>query len=159
MNEIMKKQLVFTILAAFLTFTSVHAQPHKKAINEKLEKYRAEKISFLTSKLDLTPAEAQEFWPVYNQLEKERWEAQKMRREMEEKIRLAEDDMTKTEITRLTREYAGSLQKEANMLVEYNEKFLKILPPEKVLNLYKSENEFRMYMIKKFRDHRKSDRD
>lgn len=150
------KQMVFTILTALLTATFVHAQSHKKDISERLERYRSEKIAFLTSKLDLTPSEAQQFWPVYNQLEKERWEAQKMRREMEEKIRLAEEDMSKTEMTRLSREYAGSLQKEANMLVEYNEKFLEILSPKKVLNLYKSENEFRMYMIRKFRDRKKN---
>jgi hypothetical protein len=42
------------------------------------------------------------------------------------------------------------------MVATYNEKFLDILPSKKVLQLYKAENEFRMHMIKKFRDQRRS---
>ncbi len=104
----------------------------------------------------MTPGEAQEFWPVYNQLEKERWEAHKHREKLEDKVRDAEDSMSEREIIQLTRNYASSMQKEANMMVEYNEKFLDILPPTKVLKLYKAENEFRFQMIKKFRDRRKN---
>jgi hypothetical protein len=40
---------------------------------------------------------------------------------------------------------------------KYNEKFLRILPPQKVLLLYKAEGEFRMYMFRKFRERRNED--
>lgn len=147
------------VLAVFFVFSSVStsfAQPENKKHEERWEKYRAEKIAFLTSNLELSPAEAQKFWPVYNQLEKERWEAQIFRRQMEEKVIEAEETMSDQKIKQLTREFAGSLRKEADLLVNYNEKFLEILPPGKVLKLYKAENEFRMYMIKKFRDRKKN---
>lgn len=150
----MKKIILFTVLVAF-SLTSF-AQSKDKNHKDKWEKFRAEKVSFLTSNLELSPAEAQKFWPVYNQLEKERWEAQKFRREMEEKVQDAQESMSENSIKQLTREFAGSLQKEADLLVDYNEKFLEILPPGKVLRLYKAENEFRMYMIKKFRDRKKN---
>lgn len=146
-------------MAVFFIFSSVStsfAQPENKKHEERWEKYRAEKIAFLTSNLELSPAEAQKFWPVYNQLEKERWEAQIFRRQMEEKVIEAEETMSDQKIKQLTREFAGSLRKEADLLVNYNEKFLEILPPGKVLKLYKAENEFRMYMIKKFRDRKKN---
>jgi hypothetical protein len=39
------------------------------------EKLMAEKIAFLTLEVGLTPEEAQVFWPVYNQVEKEKDEA------------------------------------------------------------------------------------
>jgi len=150
----MKRIIAFTFILAF-TIT-VNAQPHNKKHHDWWEKYRAEKVAFLTSYLELTPEEAQQFWPVYNQLEKERWEAQKIRREMEEKVLEASETMAENKIEQLTRDFAGSLKKEANMLVAYNEKFLEILPPGKVLKLYKGETEFRMHMIKKFRDKRKN---
>ena len=35
--------------------------------NDKRENIEAMKIGFITKKLDLTPEEAQKFWPVYNQ--------------------------------------------------------------------------------------------
>jgi len=153
----MKKIFAFAVILVFATLTTtVSAQHDDKEHKDRWEKFRAEKIGFLTSELELTPDEAQEFWPVYNLLEKERWEAQKHRRELEEQVRDAEENMSDRKIVELTRDYAGSMQKEADMLVEYNEKFLDILPSSKVLKLYKAENEFRFQMIKKFRDSRKN---
>lgn len=150
----MKKIIAFSLTILFVA--TVTAQPDNKKHKGRWEKYRSEKVSFLTSNLELSPEEAQKFWPVYNQLEKERWEAQKFRREMEEKVLEAEESMSDNRTKQLTREYAGSLKKEADLMVDYNEKFLNILPSGKVLKLYKAENEFRMHMIKKFRDKRKN---
>lgn len=152
----MRKIIALAVFLIVASVSSSFAQPDDKKHEQRWEKYRAEKIAFLTSNLELSPAEAQKFWPVYNQLEKERWEAQIFRRQMEEKVIEAEETMSDQKIKQLTREFAGSLRKEADLLVTYNEKFLEILPPGKVLKLYKAENEFRMYMIKKFRDRKKN---
>lgn len=125
---------------------------------DRREKYRAEKIAFLTDKLDLSPMEAQKFWPVYNDLQEKIWEIQSNRRELEHQVREAEETMTEKEVIKLTRDFASNLQKESSLYAEYNEKFLKVLPPHKVLHLYNAENEFRKHMIKKFRDrHRNND--
>ncbi len=150
----MKRIFIFSLFLVILS--AAFAQSKNEDHKDRWEKYRAEKVAFLTSNLELTPAEAQRFWPVYNQLEKERWEAQKQRREMEERVLEAEESMSNEKIKQLTRNFAGTLEKEAKMVANYNEKFLEILPPRKVLKLYKSENEFRMYMIKKFRDKKKN---
>lgn len=150
----MKRILILSVMFAF--FVSAFAQPGNKEHEDRWEKFRSEKVAFLTTYLELTPAEAQKFWPVYNQLEKERWEAQKTRKQLEEKVLEAGESMRDNQIKQLTREFAGSLKKEADMAAEYNEKFLDILPPGKVLKLYKAENEFRMHMIKKFRDRRRN---
>ena len=149
----MKKtfEIVIVVLLLFSS-ASLNAQNEKKD-ESRWEKFRAEKVSFLTEKLELTPTEAQKFWPVYNELEKSRWEAQKARRELEARIHdVEEKSLSKNEIIQLTRDFSSSMEKEGELYVKYNEEFLKILPPEKVLNLYRSENEFRMYMIRKYRD-------
>lgn len=154
------KQIIGIVTAVLLIMGSglLQAQDEKEG-ESRWEKFRAEKVSFLTEKLELTPTEAQKFWPVYNELEKSRWEAQKTRRELEVKIREVEDkNLSKKEIIQLTRDYSSSMENEGELYIKYNDEFLKILPPEKVLKLYRSENEFRMYMIRKFRD-RDRDRD
>ncbi len=117
------------------------------------DRIRAEKVSFITEKLELTPSEAQKFWPLYNEMEKNRWEAQKARRDLELKVHEVEEkNLSKGEITQLTRDYSSSMEKEGELYVKYNEEFLKILSPVKVLKLYRSENDFRIYMIRKYRD-------
>ena len=143
---------VIIVVLLLISSVSVKAQNENKSESRR-EKFRAEKISFLTEKLDLSPTEAQKFWPVYNTLEKSRWAAQKARRELEAKVQDVEGkNLSKNEIIQLTRDYSSSMEKEGELYVKYNEEFLKILPPVKVLNLYRLENEFRMYMIRKYRD-------
>lgn len=152
----MKRQrILYFILLFIFTNSVVNAQKSSNFHHNRWEKYRTEKISFLTSNLELTPAEAEKFWQVYNQMDKERWEAQKTRREVEDRVRDAGNTMSDKKIIELTREIAESMQIEGALFAKYNEEFLKILPPKKVLDIYKTEKEFRIYMIKKYRDHGK----
>lgn len=148
------KTTVYLFTLMFVLCLSIsHAQPQPPSFNqERWEKIKAEKIAFLTEKLELTPVEAQKFWPLYNQMEKEKWDAQKKRREMEDKVNQAKENLSEKDIINLTREYTGGFKKEAEMVASYNEEFLKVISGKKVLKLYQAENEFRMHMIKKFRD-------
>ena len=150
LNKEMKNLNVIVLL--ILTSVTLHVVGQENSHEDRWEKYRTEKIAFLTDKLELSPKEAQKFWPVYNQMDKERWQAQISRRELEGKVKDAKETLSEKEIINLTREYAGGMQKEAEMIVKFNEEFLKILSAKKVLKLYQAENEFRMHMIRKFRD-------
>jgi len=115
------------------------------------EKIKAEKISYFTSKLDLTPVEAQAFWPVYNEFEKKRFD---IHRQIHDFERMHDEDIAKlseSEIDKMINNYIDSFEKEALLLKEYNNQFQKILPDKKVLMLYRTENEFRSHLIREFR--------
>lgn len=154
----MKREIIIMLSVMFVFMNFLVKAQKKESHEARMEKYRTEKVSFLTTRLDLTRAEAEKFWPIYNEMEKERWEAQKARRNLENKVSEAEESLSENEIINLTRDFAGSMQKEGALMSSYNEKLLKVLPPKKVLNLYKTENEFRMHMIKKYRDNDKGDK-
>src|SRR5660397_153109 len=83
--KIIMKQIIFTLTCSFLLLSQLIVSAQNESHEDRREKYRSEKISFLTSNLELTPVEAEKFWPVYNQMEKERWEAQRARRDLETK--------------------------------------------------------------------------
>lgn len=151
----MKKILfILTLSILVLSQHSVWAQRGEGNNKERWERYRSEKVAFLTTNLELTPEEAQQFWPVYNQMEKEKGEMHEKKRELEQRVRAAEETISDDEIIKLTREFASIEEKEGALSKKYNEEFLKILPPKKVLKLYKVEGEFRMHMFKKYRDRR-----
>ena len=63
------------ILAAMLIFSTaiVSAQNPNR---ERLESY---KIAFFTQRLNLTPAEAEKFWPLYNQYQEKKIKIQQER--------------------------------------------------------------------------------
>ena len=147
--------LLITITAFFATPNFVLAQNDEH--QDRWERYRSEKIAFLTDKLDLSPTEAQKFWPVYNEMDKERADVQSERRDLDRQVREATEKLSDKEIIKLTRSYASNAEKEGSLATKYNEQFLKILPPQKVLILYKAENEFRMYMFRKYRDQRRQE--
>lgn len=153
----MKREL-YIVFAGLLLFISRPALCQDQSHDERWEKIKAEKVAFLTTQLALTPAEAEKFWPVYNEMEQQRWNAQRARRELENKVSEAEESLSENEIIKLTRDFAGSMAKEGALISGYNEKLLKVIPAKKVLKLYKAENEFRMNMIRKFRDNDKGEK-
>ncbi len=151
----MKKLILISILCIF-SLTILMAQGRREPSPEMWDKIKAEKISFFTSKLDLTSAEAQAFWPVYNEFEKKRFDIQRQIHNFE---RMSDDDyikLSESEIVKMTNNYIDSFEKEASLRKEYHNKFLKILPQKKVLLMYRTENEFRSHMMREYRkDHNK----
>ncbi len=146
----MKKLLLITILSIF-SVAALTAQNRRGPNPEMFEKIKAAKISFFTSKLDLTPAEAQTFWPVYNEFEKKRFELQRQKHDYERMPPEKFDQLSEAETERMTNNYIESFEKEANLIKEYHKQFLKILPKKKVLMLYRTENEFRMHLIREYK--------
>lgn len=138
-------------MLSVFTLTVVMAQERRGPSPEMLEKIKAEKVSFFTSKLDLTSAEAQAFWPVYNEFEKKRFDIQRQIHEFERKPDEEITNLSDSEIEKMTSNYIDSFEKEALLLKEYNKKFLKILPKKKVLMMYRTENEFRSHLIREYR--------
>ena len=59
--------LAFLVLA--VPFPGANAQEKKRDWEDR---FKAEKIAYLTDAMDLTSAEAERFWPVYNKCECER---------------------------------------------------------------------------------------
>ncbi len=145
----MKKLIILLVTALFLFGHAGNAQGKG---GPDFEKFKSQKIAFLTEKMNLTPKEAQEFWPVYNQFEKDRINIQQQRRTLEMKTRDVNVQLTDQEVIKTTRDISASFKKEADISANYNEKFLKILPPQKVLQLYRAENQFRVHMFDQYRD-------
>jgi len=144
-------------MLSIFTFTVMVAQERRGPSPEMLEKIKAEKISFFTSKLDLTSAEAQTFWPVYNEFEKKRYDLQKQIHEFDRMPDEKITNLSESEIEKITNNYIGSFEKEALLLKEYNKRFLKILPKKKVLMMYRTENEFRSHLIREYRRNQKKE--
>ncbi|QBQ40285.1 hypothetical protein [Sphingobacterium psychroaquaticum] len=72
------KYLLTIICAGFLSLQAVHAQsPNSK----RFAAIENEKIAYITKEMNLSQAEAQKFFPIYNQYNKEMWEIKSARRE------------------------------------------------------------------------------
>ena len=108
----MKSLKIFAAaLAAFalLSITNVDAQSKKEGWQDKV---KSEKIGFITVELNLTPEEAQVFWPVYNEIANRKAELQKQVRESYKALlkALNEEGTTDKEIDKLLDNYLAAKQ-------------------------------------------------
>ena len=129
---------------------SMTASAHKNCNQDWKQKMMSEKIAFLTAEMDLTPEEAQVFWPVYNEVNKRSDEAMhKVFGTFKALEQALNEGKSEKEVQKLLDEYLKALdmQKEANK--EAADKYKKVLPAEKVARLYVGEERFRRQHIRR----------
>jgi len=111
------------------------------------EQIESIKVAFITSKLDLTSDEAQKFWPVYNNYTTEFLELLKKRREARYNKNTDPDETISADLV-----YESKM---LELKKKYRKLYAKAIPPEKILALYKAENEFREHLYKQLNNRRK----
>jgi hypothetical protein len=142
MKGLVKKGLLGLIM--FLTMsTDLIAQDRR----EHYQRIEAIKVAFITKKLDLTTEEAQKFWPVYNNYQKELTGLMRKRREDRKKTDIDPNDKINLDLS-----YESKM---LELKKKYKKIYLKAIPAEKVLLLYHAEREFREHLIKQLNHRRK----
>ena len=147
----MKMKNILPILLFLISF-SFYAQNNKD--DDKREKVKAYKVSFLTTELELTSTEAEKFWPIYNAYDDKQFELRHDK--MKTLMRKLDDD----NLNSLSEKDAAALlsqmestDKELYLLRDkYNTSLKKILTAKKILKLKKSEDDFNRKLLKQYRD-------
>lgn len=113
----MKKIVLLFILVTGLIF-SAGAQRKQGSVE-------AIKIAYYTKKLNLTPEEAQKFWPIYNMYFAEVRQIRQQNPDLDE---------------------VGLEEKILNVRKKYKSQFAQALPDDKVNQFFRVEKEFNMYL-------------
>jgi hypothetical protein len=148
----MKRIITLTISIIMLSLLGNNILIAQTKSSDKEEQVKAQKIAFFTQKLSLTSEEAQKFWPVYNNY----WERKNTIID-ERKKAMAFcmeniDKLSPKEIERYGDMYINFHKQESDLLVEFNQKFKEVLPPEKVMKLYIADYEFKNYLLRQIRN-------
>lgn len=147
----MKIKNILPILLFLISF-SFYAQNNKD--DDKREKVKAYKVSFLTTELELSSTEAEKFWPIYNAYDDKQFELRHDK--MKTLMRKLDDDnlnsLSEKEAAALLSQME-STDKELYLLRDkYNTSLKKILSAKKILKLKKSEDDFNRKLLKQYRD-------
>ncbi len=146
----MKKFLIIAIIA--LVSVPMFAQQPREGgkpngRNGWTERMRAEKVEFITRYVGLTEAEAQAFWPLYNEAEAEcRAQATAEREAFKALNKAVTEQAPAGEIDKLSKAYLEAKAKAVD-LGKYYAKVTKVLPPEKAAKVILSEEKFRRQQI------------
>ena len=121
------KQLYFLlVLISLAAFASAQEDiPSDK----KQQDIEALKVAFISKELELTPDEAQKFWPLYNQYSKE----------LKTTIKYDVDVLDRDE-------------KVLNLRKRYKDQFSKILGQQRMNRIFNAEGRFRQLLIKSMRN-------
>jgi hypothetical protein len=91
------------------------------------------KIAYYTKKLSLTPAEAQKFWPIYNQYFNEIRQLRQQNRDLDE---------------------VSMEEKTVNVRKKYKGQFSQALSEDKVNEFFRVEKEFNIYLRRELQERR-----
>ena len=115
------------------------------------EKIKALKVAYLTEQLELSSEEAQDFWPVYNEYEKERHEL-RHKQWVEIKSKLKDvGSLNEQEAQNLLSSYLKIEEEEEELEKNFLNKISKVISAKKTLVLMRSEEDFKRQLIKQYR--------
>lgn len=115
------------------------------------DRIKAKRIAFFTDKLQLTPEEAQRFWPVFNEYDLKRNTLLVEKRKLTENFKANSKQMNEAETDRVLNKIVQISQQETQLLEQYNKKFRSVLSAQKVMTLYIAETEFKVVLLKELK--------
>jgi len=144
----MKNLRVIIVSLFFLSSLSLLAQPRAQSAKN-MEKYKSEKIAYITTTMSLTPHEAEVFWPIYNEATDKKEKLLVEMRDFRLGLLNKEDEMTEDEAKEALSFFQNHMKKMNALTIEYQNKYQEVLSAKKVLLLIKAEKDFRRNMLKK----------
>ena len=124
-------------------------------IDNRIERVKALRVAYISDKLELTPDEAQKFWPIFNQFDDKQFDLQRQKRQLMHKLKpenasnlsdketaqlMAEDDRIETEIQTNRRQLVKNLQG--------------VIPNQKIIMLRQIEVEFKQKLLNQIKNRR-----
>lgn len=143
------KRIIYILL--ILTSISGFGQ-----INErKLDRIKALRIAFISEKLDLTPDEAERFWPIFNAFDDRNMELQKQKRQLMQKLKpINASTLSEKESAQLMiqdEQIESDLQKNRQQLIR---DLQGVIPNQKIIMLRQLEIEFKQKLIEQIKNRR-----
>jgi len=135
-----KKYLWITLFFSIFSIALSFAQDKNR-----FQAIENEKIAYITKELDLTPREAQQFFPLYNEYSQTLWDIRK------EKLNGA----PKNSFRNGSRDILQYDAKEVEIKKEYRAKFAKVIGNARASQFFEVEQEFREHLYKSLQNRRK----
>lgn len=139
--------LCLILLSCILSFTSIAQEKGPK----RGEKIKQLKIAYITEQLNLTVAESEKFWPVYNEMElklkNNRKENKKVIDDLSNNVETYTDEDFKKNVNKI---FDNDLA-ETNIRKDYYTKIAAVIGYKKATKLLKVEKDFKKKLLKELK--------
>ncbi len=148
----MYKLFLGTILCFFISLSANAQNFGRERRGDRVpEMVQVERIAFFSEKIGLTPEEAQQFWPIYNEMDQKRTELFEKREDIINRSMNEPEKIKNNEWDEMLQTLTNIQQQEAELPIAYTKKFRTVLSAEKVMKVYVAEIQFRTYLLQKIR--------
>ena len=142
-------KILITLLLSMTVIGAIAQGP------EAMKKIESARIALITERLELTPEQAEKFWPLYREYTARREELRK--EYLEARRSVDQENMTEEESKKLLDKGLELKEKQVNLDRVYSERFNNVITSRQLLQLRKAEDDFRQMLldrIERRRDHR-----
>lgn len=133
----MKRIVLLLVLVSFANLAFAQGQH---------QRMKAAKVGFITNKLNLSPEQAEKFWPLYNDYSEKR-ENLRIERRMTI-MEMNKNGISDGEAKRMIEQELKSRQSELDLETEFYAGVQKVISPTQALSLIKAEREFNMEVLR-----------
>lgn len=133
---------LFVTIGTVLCILSASAQPRD---SKRFAAIENEKIAYITKELNLTPAEAQRFFPIYNQYSKDVWAIRSQKKGNTTSTPKGVQSFNKSSEKRDVLSYDA---KELDVKKEYRKKFSEVIGIARASQFFEVEQNFRELLYK-----------
>lgn len=142
---------LFIVLLTLGVCGQMFAQRPPKHAKEKIQ---AVKIAVFTEELELTPKEAEKFWPLFNEYEGKLRTIDREIRKMSAELETKSDK----EIEAVMEKRFKLQEEKINLEREYYEKFKKVISLQKIAKIPVAQRKFKKRLVSEMKRHRQEHR-
>jgi hypothetical protein len=143
------KKLMIIIMLLFAASVIIPQKSFAQGAQDKIE---AARIAMITERLNLSPEEAQKFWPLYNEFSSERKLLQQEYLQARQDFRKSE--MTEEESERLLKLGYQLKERELDLERKYAERLNTVITNRQLIALRKAEEDFRKILLERLQERR-----
>ena len=134
---------------ALLSGFSITTSFAQRRSDEEVQKRQDAKVAIITNRLNLTAEQSAGFWPLYNEYVQKRRDLHRAQRKIinDRKAEGKTDD----QVLENLKEVQEIKQRELDLEKEYQNRFLKVITANQVVELYKAERTFNDMLIQRLK--------
>lgn len=143
--------ILILIFTSSLAFAQQNDRERDRRRSEQWEKLKSARIAFLTTRLQLEPETAQEFWPIFNEYEnrKDKLGDQYNQRKRDLVSETGWRNISDENANKMLDIYVEQKQAELDLEKEYLQKFRKVLDTRQVWMVIRIDSDFRRSLMKR----------
>jgi hypothetical protein len=141
------KRLLYLLILISLPVLAIGQQQQ-----ERFERIRALKVSYITEQLKLSSDQAARFWPVYNKYEDE---VRTVRRSLVARYKEMNAGASREQARKFIEDNLEYQSQVLELKKKYKDELLKTISPQQLARLYEAEREFKKMLIRQLREEEK----